>query len=177
MTTQSYRDALDQMASEIRRLHISGANGDLAALRRMDPDHPTAPALHRVLARAVAEPLVSNIDMIQRWARAAQLMAMRPDGLRAEGLGETLVSINLSEARLSALLNAHGATLRDLVSRIARRIAVSDEPLPYRALCRLVLLDDRPEHEAAVEELRIRIAAEFQRAQRARTADNAPSIT
>jgi hypothetical protein len=39
-----------------------------------------------------------------------------------------------------------------------------------------VLLDDRPEHESAAEELRIRIAAEFQRAQRAHTADNASSI-
>jgi hypothetical protein len=69
MTTQSYRDALDKMAGEIRRLHVSGAAGDLAALRRMDPDHPSAPALHRLLARTVAKPLVSNIELIRRSAR------------------------------------------------------------------------------------------------------------
>ena len=175
MTTQTYQEALDGMAAEVRRLYASKATGDLAALRRLDPDHPNAPALHRLLARAVHEPLIGNIDMLRRWARAAQLMAMRPDALRVEGLGETFVAIGLSEARLSALLNAHGSTLRDLISRIARRIAVSQEPLPYRALCRLLLLDGRPEHDLAAEELRIRISANYQRALRANGADNARS--
>ena len=167
MTLQTYQDALDRMASELRRLYASKATSDLAALRRLDPDHPSTPALHRLIARTVDPHLVGNIDMMQRWARAAHLMALRPDGLRAEGLGEVLVAIGLSEARLAALLNAHGTTLRDLVSRTARRIAVSDEPLPYRSLCRLLLLDDRPEHDEAAEELRIRIAGNYARAARA----------
>lgn len=171
MNLQTYQDALDRMASEIRRLHASRATSDLAALRRFDPDHPSTPALHRLLARTVDPHLVGNIDMMQRWARAAHLMALRPDGLRAEGLGEVLVAIGVSEARLAALLNAHGATLRDLVSRTARRIAVSDEPLPYRSLCRLLLLDDRPEHDEAAEELRIRIAGNYARAARVASAD------
>jgi hypothetical protein len=165
MTTQTYRDALDAMADEIRRLHASKATGDLAALRRLDPDRPHAPALHRLLARTVEEHLVGGMDMMCRWARCAQIMAMRPDALRAEGLGEALVAIGFSEARLSALLNAHGETLRHLVTRTARRIALSDEPLPYRSLCRLVLLDAR--HEERAEELRIHIASQYQRAVRA----------
>jgi len=171
MMTQTYGDVLDEMAGEVRRLYASKATGDLSTLRRLDPDHPNAPALHRLLARAVQEPLIGNMDMMRRWARAAQLMAMKPDGLKAEGLGATFVTIGLSEARLSALLNAHGSTLRDLVSRTARRIAVSEAPLSYRSLCRLVLLDDRSEHEEAAEELRIRISTDYQRALRANTQD------
>ena len=171
---QTYNEALDQMAAEVRRLRASGATGDLAALRRLDPKRPTAPALHRLLARAVDEQLVGNMDMVKRWARVAQLMAMGPDDLRAENLGQVLAALSFSEARLSALLNAHGSTLRDLVSRTARRIAVSEEPLPYRSLCRLVLLDGRPEHEEAAEELRIHISTKYQRALRAQS--NTPAI-
>jgi hypothetical protein len=171
MTEQTYQEALDAMAGEIRRLYASKATGDLAALRRLDPDHPSAPALHRLIARTVHQRLVGNMDMMRRWARAAHLMALRPDSLRAEGLGEVFVAIGLSDARLSALLNAHGTTLRDLVSRTARRITVSDEPLPYRSLCRLMLLDDRPEHNEAAEELRIRIAGNCARAARVASAE------
>jgi hypothetical protein len=160
--TQTYNEALDAMADKIWRLHTSKATGDLAALRRLDPEHPHALALHRLLARTVEEYLVGDTDMMCRWARCAQIMAMKPDDLRAEGLGQALAAIGFSEARLSALLTAHDATLRDLVTRTARRIALSEEQLPYRSLCRLVLLDGR--HEEKAETLRIEIASRYQRA-------------
>lgn len=74
MATQSYREVLDKMAGEIRRLYASKATGDLAALRRLDPDHPSTQALHRLLALAVPEPFVRNvhIDGYRGWPRRAQ---------------------------------------------------------------------------------------------------------
>ena len=94
MTTQTYQEALDGMAAEVRRLYASKATGDLAALRRLDPDHPNARQRCGDARAHGHEPLIGNIDMLRRWARAAQLMAMRRR-LRVEGLGETFVAIGL----------------------------------------------------------------------------------
>lgn len=156
--------ALEIIAQEFRRLVATNARGELAALRRMDPDRPTAGALFRLLARAdVAE---MRLDSLQRWACAAHLMAQRPDRLRPGNLGQSLATIGFTEQRMDMLLNARGSTLRDLARRTAKRLANSEEALPYRELCRLVLLDGRSDRENEAEELRIRIAQSFQRASR-----------
>lgn len=158
------RSRLDAMAQEYYRLVSINARGELAALRRMDPDHPSAGALFRLLARAGVGDI--GLDSLKRWACAAHIMAQRPDRLRRGNLGQSLADIGLSEQRLDMLLNARGATLRDLARRTARRLANSEEAMPYRELCRLVLLDGQSDREIEAEELRIRIAQSFQRAAR-----------
>lgn len=157
-------DVLGAVAQEFRRLVAANARAELAALRRMDPDRPTTGALFRLLARAgIAE---MGLDRLQRWACAVHIMAQRPDRLRPGNLGQSLAAIGFTEQRLDMLLNARGNTLRDLARRTARRLANSEEAMPYRELCRLVLLDGRPDREQEAEELRIRIAQSFQRASR-----------
>jgi hypothetical protein len=168
--------ALDAMAAGVRRLHAREATGALAALRRLDPDTPFAPAFHALLADSAPDHLFAGgsdlATMTRRFARIAQIMAMKPDGLGGfdgRSLGTVLRAIDFKERSLAMLLNAQGPTLDDLVRRTARRIALSDEPLPYRELGRL-LLDDRRE---ARETLRLRIARDYQRA--ARDSSNKPA--
>lgn len=155
---------LEAMAEEYRRLVRSNARGELAALRRMDPDQPITGALFRLLARAGLSEM--RPESLKRWACAAHIMAQRPDRLRPGRLGQSLAAIGLSEQRLDMLLNARGSTLRDLARRTARRLANSEDAMPYAELCRLVLLDGRPESEVEADALRIKIAQSFQRTTR-----------
>ena len=159
-------DRLDLMAQGIRQLAARRATGALAEIRRLDVDCPIAPAFHELLAEAAP-----NAD-IRRFARVAQVMALKPDGLRRKPLGAVLRAIGFPETRLAMLLNARGPTLDDLVRRAARRIALSDEPMPYRDLGRLIVLRDPSD---ARDDLRIRIARDFQRA--ARKSDHADAAT
>lgn len=156
--------ALDAMAKAVRSLHASQNTGALANLRRLDPDRPLAPDFHALLAQTVPDHLFAggeDLDaMTSRFARVAQNMAMKPDGLGGKRLGEVLHAVGFPQTRLAMLLNAQGSTLDDLVRRVARRIAASEEPLPYRDLARLILDERR-------DELRLRIARDYQRAARA----------
>ena len=158
------RNGLEAIAQELRSLVKANARGELSALRRIDPDHPSKGALFRILARAdLAE---MGIDSLKRWAAATHIMAQRPDVLKPGDLGKSLAAIRISSSRIDMLLNARGDTLRDLVRRTARRLARSEEALPYRELCQLVLMDGQPDKDNAADELRIKIAQSYQRATR-----------
>jgi hypothetical protein len=166
--------ALDAMAKAVGGLHRSENTGALAALRRLDVDRPLAPDFHALLAEAVPDHLFSGdstLDaMTRRFARVAQIMAMKPGDLGGRSLGDVFQAVfhpnrnrrsQSARNRLAMLLNARGPTLDDLARRVARRIAQSDEPMPYRDLGRL-LLDERGDKRG--DELRLRIARDFQRA-------------
>lgn len=164
-------EALDAMAGGVRALHAREDTGALAALRRLDVDRPTTPAFHALLAPSVPDHLFAaagELDaMTRRFARVAQIMALKPDGLdRKKQLGKVLFAIHALERPLAMLLNAQGPTLDDLIRRTARRIALSDEPLPYRDLCLLILYSGRRRDAAKLDELRLKIARDFQRAAR-----------
>ena len=159
--------ALDAMAKVVRGLHRSENTGALAALRRLDSDRPLAPDFHALLAQAVPDHLFSGgstLDaMTRRFARVAQIMAMKPDALERRALGAVLHAIGFPTTRLAMLLNAQGGTLDDLARRAARRIALSDQPMPYRDLAGL-LVEERG--GKAGDDLRLRIARDWQRAER-----------
>jgi hypothetical protein len=170
-----YRAALDALATEFGRLVKADARGELAALRRLEPEHPGNGTFFRLLARAVPGHLLgrsdadpdapgSRLDVVRRWALVVTIMAQRPDALSRGNLGQSLKGIGYSDQRLNMLLNARGPTFRNLAWRAARRLARDDQGLPYRELGRLVLLDGRAEHDLEAEDLRVRIAMEFQRA-------------
>jgi len=160
-------EALDAMAAQMRQLHSRRDAGTLAALRRLDPVLPVSPVFHALLANAAPDHLfayeASQDEMMRRFARVAQIFAMKPEGLSRRPLGAVLHAIGLSQQRLGHLLNARGAILGDILRRIARRIAVSPEPIPYRELGRLLLL---PSGSGAHASLALKIARDFQRAAR-----------
>jgi hypothetical protein len=153
---------LDALAYLLRGLHAAKATGELAALRRMHRTGTPPQAFFRLVARAG---FTEMTDGVSRWAAAVHVMAQRPDALRTDiRLGEALFRIGLSEQRLDMLLNARGTTLFDLVRRLSLRLARSEEAMPYRELCQLVIWGDRPEREAQAERQRLEIAQSYQRA-------------
>jgi len=169
-------DIVDAMANEIRHLHKMEARG-LAELRRLDTSRPVSPALMRLIAKAVPERHMGNrqlhddepgahLDVVQRLALIAQIMALRPDALQKTGLGAALLNAGVSEARLSMLLHARGSIFRDLARRIAIRLARSSDlsSLPYRELGSLILLEERRSFDLRTDGIRIRVAEDYQRA-------------
>lgn len=163
-TPASEKSRLDKVASEIRLLAAAKATGDLAALRRIDL-HRTPPAAFFRVVASVGLPEMGP-ERVRAWAAAVHLMAQRPDSLRPGSLGASLANIGASEQRIDMLLNARGDTLFDLVRRTALRLARSDEALPYRELCQLVLLEGQLDAELSADRLRIGIAQSYQYARR-----------
>jgi len=155
---------LSALAHLLRRLHQAELTGELADLRRMDHRGVAPAAFFRLIARAGFSEM-SDIENIHRWARAVHVMAQRPDALRADiPLGEALHRIGISESRLDMLLNARGDTLFEIVRRLSLRLARSEEAMPYRELCQLLLWSDRQGKDQEAERLRIQIAQNYVRA-------------
>jgi CRISPR type I-E-associated protein CasB/Cse2 len=157
---------LPKLASLLRGLHRAEATGEMAELRRMDHTETPPAAFFRLMARADFSEL-SDVENIRRWVAAVHVMAQRPDALRTDiELGAALHGIGLSEQRLDMLLNARGSSLFDLVRRVSLRLARAEEAMPYRDLCRLLLLSGPKDHveEQKAERLRIQIAQSYVRA-------------
>lgn len=154
------------LAREIGRLHKAEATGDLAALRRFSDKGSVAPALFRLLARALPDQNQISTDVIKRYAVIAQMMAQRPEALRAGSLGAALHKARFSEQRVAMLLNARGSTFLDLARRTARRLAGAElSALPYGELASLILLDGRETYDMKADDIRIGIARDYQRAE------------
>jgi hypothetical protein len=162
-----YQKVLGGIARGVSLLQKMDARGELAALRRIDPARPNEPVLFRILARAAPEELTAHFERVRRYAVIAKFMALKPEALQRGGLGKSLHAAGFSEHRLLALLNARGATLSDLVRRAARRLALAPEvpALPYMEMATLILLDGNASYELATERIRLRIAADYQRAE------------
>lgn len=165
-STQSGSDAvggLSQVASLLRGLHRAERRSELANLRRMDHRDVPPAAFFRLIAQAGFLEM-SDTENIRRWSGAVHVMAQRPDALRTDvRLGEALHRIGVSEQRLDMLLNARRDTLFDLVRRLSLRLARSEEAMPYRELCQLLLWSDRQDKEQDAEKLRIQIAQSYLR--------------
>jgi CRISPR system Cascade subunit CasB len=165
---------LSAMASRFAQLVKAENISELAALRRLDAEHPDKPAFFRMLATCVPHRFLggeeaggmSQSEMTRRFAAVAALMALRPDRLRGWNLGEEMFRAGVSEERLSMLLAARGDTFRALARRLTRRLARDSEVLPYLDLCRLILLDGRADRDDEADDIRIAIARDYQRAAR-----------
>jgi hypothetical protein len=155
---------LSALARLLRGLYRAEATGELAELRRMDRKDTPPASFFRLIARAGFSEM-SDVENIRRWVGAVHVMAQRPDALRSDiPLGEALQSIGVSESRLDMVLNARGDTLFDIVRRLSLRLARSEEAMPYRELCQLLLWSDRQDKEQDAEKLRIQIAQSYVRA-------------
>jgi CRISPR system Cascade subunit CasB len=126
--------------AEVRRLMEAERRGDLAELRRLDPDQPSAPAFFRIVARVAPE---AGVETMRRYAHFLRVLALKPEALSDDRLGATMAGAGLSESRVQRLLTARGETMRDQLRLIARRLANSGN-LPWRGFADLLLtMDDK----------------------------------
>ena len=151
--------------------------GDLAALRRMDPDAPDAAVVWRLLAR---RDLLGSRQVENKWALILHGIALmtptasgdRPsrtahDGPMAVGRALYLggeserASAYYSETRLSRMLTARGPILRTLLTRLFRMLAAADQPFNWREMASFILNEGY--NEEAAEQARRRIARDYYR--------------
>ena len=162
-----------QMAGEDFR------RGDLAELRRMNPDAPNAAAFWRLMA---SRNLLGNPTLEAKWALILHGIALMtstsggenrtahngiiPVG-RALFLGgetERRESGYYSESRLNRLLTARGPILRTLLARMFRMLAAANQPCNWSEVARFILNDSYNEERA--EDIRRGIARAYYQAER-----------
>lgn len=154
--------------------------GDLAELRRMDPDELDAAVVWRLLARyeLLGSPQVEN-----KWALILHGIALMTPTGTGDGAGRSAhdgsmpvgraifsggdnqrSSAYYSESRLNRLLNARGPVLRTLLARLFRMVAAAGQPFNWREMATFILSEGY--NEEAAERGRRRIAREYYRAER-----------
>ena len=158
--------------------------GDLAELRRMDPDAPDVATFWRLMAQ---HDLLSTSEIAERkWALIIHGIAlMTPansggenpqsahDGYMPVGRALFLGSESrrdpgfYSEARLSRLLTAGGPMLRTLLPRMFRMLASVGVTFNWREMAQFILNEGYDDD--AAEGSRRRIAREYYRAERRST--------
>ena len=167
--------------------HDSFSRGDLAELRRMDPDNPDATAFWRLLAR---HELLGNEMLESKWALILHGIALMtrtgsPDtgnvaahnpGIpvgRALFLGGSDVRQQgfYSETRLNRLLTARGPVLRILLRRTFRMLATTGRSFDWREMAVFILNDGYDEH--AADTARRRIARSYYQAERRSASETA----
>ena len=151
------------------------ARGDLAALRRMDPDNPDATAYWRLMARF---DLLGSPDLERKWALILHGIALmtRTSGAdprsRSAHADATPVGRALfqggdpertipfySESRLNRLLTARGPRLRTLLARAFRMLGSAGQPLDWGEMARFILDDGH--NESAADNIRRLIASAY----------------
>jgi CRISPR type I-E-associated protein CasB/Cse2 len=139
----------------------SFGTGPLAELRRMDPKQaaPGEPALHRLLARYVAEDRLRG-DGMNRWALLIHLLALAaPDQHRGgDSLGCALFAAGYSEGRLTRLLETPATDFAVVLPRMARFLVAKGERLDPYELADLVI-------RGGADRERLHIAQEYYRAE------------
>ena len=135
------------------------ARGDLAELRRMDPDDPDASAFWRLMAR---HDLLGSPAVERKWALILHGIALmtRTTGTepasRSAHDGTTPVGRALffggnpertnafySESRLNRLLTARGPVMHTLLARTFRMLGTVDQSFDWREMARMILSDER----------------------------------
>ena len=155
--------------------------GDLAQLRRMDPDVPDTAAYWRLMAE---QKLLGNPAWEAKWALILHGIAVmtRTSGSKIasrtahEGhmpVGQALFlggdfsrreSGFYRESRLTRLLTARGPMLRMSLARMFRMMAAANQPFNWSEMARLILYDGYSEEQA--EHARRRIARDYYQAER-----------
>jgi CRISPR system Cascade subunit CasB len=164
--TLTGRRAVARVVNAIaRELEGPLSPGNVAALRRLDPGDPAAPAFWRVVALHLEPagllpegvgPLRSERERC--WAVLLGGMA-RCAGLHRAGarLGQGLAHAGLAEMRFSRLLRASGEALGDGVRTLSHQLASSATVVDWAELAELLLSDGGPQ----AEDVRRRIARDF----------------
>ena len=122
--------------------------GDLAELRRMNPDNPAAPVFWRIMAQ---HNLPDTAWGVSRWALIIHGIALMtptanakiPVG-RAIFLGGSLQRDTgfYSQARLERLLKSEGTIFRALLGRLFKMLASAKQPLDWEEMAALIIDDN-----------------------------------
>lgn len=174
----SWGDVAFSLAGQIAGL-AANRRGDVAALRRMDPDDPDAGAFWRLMAQ---HGLLGKPDVERKWALVIHGIALMTPTSSGDGVsrtahdGYTPVGRALflgsedrraqgfySEMRLNRLLTARGPMLRTLLARMFRMLAAAGVSFNWREMAAFILNEGNDE---AVEEGRHRIARAYYQAER-----------
>ena len=175
---RSWADIAVSLSGAIAQL-AEHRRGDLAELRRMDPDDPDAAVFWRLLA---PHDLLGNPVVESKWALILHGIAlMTPtngggnnsqtahDGYmpvgRALFLGGEVQRAQgfYSESRLNRMLTARGPMLRVLLARMFRMLAASGVSFNWREMAQFILNEGYDED--ASEQSRRRIARDYYRAE------------
>lgn len=140
--------------------------GDRAALRRLDPDHPSA-VLWRVLAKDAPDLLdeVAEPDAPD-WAEVLLLLATLGPLARASGpsAGVALANAGVSEVRVERLLRSARGQLRALAHQL------NSAGAPVNPVDLALLLVGAPDR---LEEHRMKLARDYYRATRTSSKESA----
>ena len=180
---QSWGEIAVSMAGYIANL-AEHNRGELAELRRMDPDEPDAAVFWRLMAQY---DLLDSSEIVEgKWALVIHGIAlMTPtnsaganpgtahDGYMPVGralflgVGSQRDTGFYSEARLNRLLTAGGPILRTLLARMFRMLASSGVSFNWREMAQFIL--NAGYDDDAAEQSRRRIAREYYRVERRST--------
>jgi CRISPR system Cascade subunit CasB len=149
---------VEAFAGAIRTLETAERRGDLASLRRLNPDAPDAPSFFRIVVKIAPE---AGPTALQRYARFVQILALKPSALTSGSFGAAMAAAGVSEGRVQKLLSARGPALAQQLRLISRRLA-EEGTLPYRQIGDVLLIEDEDSERA--EALRLRVARDYWRA-------------
>ena len=149
--------------------------GDIAELRRMNPERPAAASFWKIMMRhGVTNPDGAERDhpeLERTWARIVRCIAMdtRVGETNTEGphlgtrsLGGALADAGYSEERLKALLNSQGETTMKAVEHAAHFLSGKQEKFNWNQAAALMMTRHR--HAEQQDGDRVRIAREYYRA-------------
>ena len=161
--------------------YVEHRRGDLAELRRMDPDEPDAAVFWRLMAQYDLLDVGEAVE--GKWALIIHGIALTTPTVSGEGNhssahdgyvpvgralflgGESQRATGFySETRLNRLLTAGGPILRTLLARMFRMLASSGVSFNWREMAQFIL--DEGHDEDAAEQSRRRVAREYYRAER-----------
>ena len=154
--------------------------GDLAQLRRMDPDNPDAAAFWRLMAR---QGLFRGPEIESKWALIMHGIALMTPTNNGDGNprtahdGYTPVGRALflggdgqrttgfySETRFNRLMTSRGPMMRILLARMFRMLASADVSFNWREMASFILSEGYDDEDA--EQSRRRMAREYYQAER-----------
>ncbi len=139
---------------DVMRLEKAERRGDLAELRRLDPEVPDRPAFYRIIARRAPE---AGVEAMRDYAHILRILALGPERLTDDGAGRVMADCAVSESRVQKLLSSRGKALRSQVQMLAGRLA-RDGRVPWRDFSELVLAD---RDDDRIDRVRMRIARDF----------------
>lgn len=139
-----------------RALEKQLSPGDVAALRRLDPDDPAAPAFFKVAVQLLEDVMPdvesagepARMEAERRWAAILCAMALTSGLHRFDRpLGSALAESGFAELRLTRLLRARGDQVFPALRAAAQYLASKAEPFDPTDLARLVLSEGRRDEE------------------------------
>lgn len=151
--------------------------GDLAGLRRMEPDNPGPAIFWRLLAENGLLEYGPSVESKweSKWALILHGIALMTQANAGDGqsrnahdgsmpVGRALHSIGYKEQRFNRLLTARDEMLRTLLARMFRMLAAKDMSFNWREMARFILNDGY--NEEAADQFRHNMARHYYRAER-----------